>query len=130
MGRRQGSVSVHILDQLNTTFGKAICRNCGPVETIVYRNLHYCPTARNQRSRNQAQAHGLTLAEADNYKALVGCCEICGSEKNLRVDHNHATKQLRGVLCHRCNVGIHLFENPALKEAIEEYLIYWNNKEG
>lgn len=31
-------------------------------------------------------------------------CEICSSKKNLVIDHDHATKKYRGILCHPCNI--------------------------
>ena len=30
-------------------------------------------------------------------------CAVCGSTKNLQVDHDHETGKYRGILCHRCN---------------------------
>jgi len=45
-----------------------------------------------------------------------GGCAICGSttvhrgKKHLAIDHNHATGQLRGILCGRCNQCIERLE--------------------
>ena len=60
--------------------------------------------------------YGLTI---DAYRSLLkqqdGRCAICGGENVIRksgklrklfVDHNHSTGEVRGLLCHRCNVGI------------------------
>lgn len=46
-------------------------------------------------------------------------CAICGlaagaSKQRLAVDHNHATGQVRGLLCRRCNLGI-----GQLKDSVE-----------
>lgn len=59
---------------------------------------------------------GLTLKEYDQmFEAQGGVCAICGKKetaknryglKHLAVDHNHETKQVRGLLCDKCNLVI------------------------
>lgn len=57
-----------------------------------------------------------------------GGCAICGSIKNgkkrcLGVDHNHTTKQVRGLLCHLCNSAIERFETvPDWADKAKKYL--------
>lgn len=63
-----------------------------------------------------------------------GVCAICqrpervrarGSDRPrlLSVDHDHATGEVRGLLCHACNTAIgHLAEDPALFARAVEYL--------
>lgn len=54
---------------------------------------------------------------------IAGGCELCGSDKDCRMDHNHETGEFRGVLCHRCNIGIGVFrDSPGLLEAAVRYL--------
>ena len=49
------------------------------------------------------------------------CCAICGkhekdcSKQKLYVDHDHDTKQVRGLLCSRCNSAIGLFDESVEK---------------
>ena len=45
----------------------------------------------------------------------IGLCAICGSDspgrrgsKNFAIDHDHTTMEVRGLLCHPCNVMIGL----------------------
>ena len=45
-------------------------------------------------------------------------CEICGSTENLVIDHNHKTKQVRGLLCVTCNTDVSVVENR-LKEMLK-----------
>lgn len=41
----------------------------------------------------------------------------------MRVDHDHDTGTMRGILCNKCNVGIGFFrDNPLLLESAYDYL--------
>ena len=49
--------------------------------------------------------YGITREEYE--KLIAKPCEICGKHKNrMALDHDHATGELRGTLCCRCNVAI------------------------
>ena len=44
-----------------------------------------------------------------------GCCAICKKHQSelsrgLSVDHNHKTKEVRGLLCGKCNTALGLFD--------------------
>jgi hypothetical protein len=57
-----------------------------------------------------------------------GCCAICGIHhtsltKKLYVDHDHDTKELRGLLCNKCNLGLGLFrDDVSLLQKATDYL--------
>jgi Autographiviridae endonuclease VII len=60
--------------------------------------------------------YGLTR---DEYEKLLteqgGLCIICGDEvgEALRVDHDHTTGKVRGLLCSSCNTGLgYFYDNP------------------
>jgi hypothetical protein len=60
------------------------------------------------------------------YEAQGGRCYICqratGARRRLAVDHNHATGEVRGLLCKPCNRDVlgHLRDNTeALQRAID-----------
>ncbi len=74
--------------------------------------------------------------DAEAYAALLalqaGVCAIClqpetallrGKPKALAVDHDHATGQIRGLLCQRCNLAIgNLDDNADRARALAHYL--------
>lgn len=52
-------------------------------------------------------------------------CAICSRapRARLHIDHNHKTKQYRGLLCDNCNLGLgHFKDSPALLAKAIEYL--------
>lgn len=67
--------------------------------------------------------YGMSIQDFENLvKSQNGKCAICGGthdklsrwgtlEKYLHVDHCHKTKKVRGLLCHRCNVGLAMFDD-------------------
>lgn len=58
------------------------------------------------------------------YERQNGRCLICKEEHELlRIDHDHVTKRIRGLLCHHCNSGLGLFrDRQDLLIAAVEYL--------
>lgn len=56
--------------------------------------------------------YGITQKEYNKlFEKQKGCCAICGEHqtefsRRLAVDHNHSTKEVRGLLCTLCNQGI------------------------
>lgn len=89
-----------------------ICRDC--------RNTHRTVIRKQQRSY-------ALLLEKQN-----GCCAICGKteEENgqrLALDHNHATHQVRALLCRYCNTGLGAFrDDTQLMNNAIEYLQEWS----
>lgn len=66
-------------------------------------------------------SYGLT---EDEWNALFdsqrGLCAICENNKPLRVDHDHNTGAVRGLLCGECNLGLGKFKDDPhlLKRAL------------
>ena len=59
------------------------------------------------------------------FLAQNGACKICGASRTRRlaVDHCHKTKQIRGLLCSRCNTWIGSLEKePDLHAKAVAYL--------
>jgi hypothetical protein len=70
------------------------------------------------------------------YEAQHGVCAACGNPEtrtdhrngectDLAVDHDHATGQVRALLCGPCNMALGLLQDDP--ERIEQLLIYLRN---
>ena len=77
-----------------------------------------------ERWQQIKKKYGLSLEQFNEMLAIqAGCCAICRDsfgEETPRVDHDHKTGMVRGLLCHPCNVAIGLFKEsvPSLANAI------------
>jgi len=87
------------------------------------------------RARALRRIYGMSHEEYDAMSESQGhVCAICGNPetaqsghsatpKKLSVDHCHATRKVRGLLCHLCNTAIGKFnDNPDLLMRAIEYL--------
>jgi len=84
------------------------------------------------RNSNLIKAYGITL---EGYNSLFnkqsGCCAICNKHQaelsqTLAVDHNHETGEIRGLLCHSCNLALGLFQDNT--EYLTKAKAYLNGK--
>lgn len=68
-----------------------------------------------KRKWNLATRYGISPARYDEIMASqAGLCAICAlPPARPVVDHCHVTKQVRGILCHGCNIKL-----PAVDDAV------------
>lgn len=122
------------------------CRPCEAKRTKRYRTLNKA-ALRIRQAKWTAQhktyiheyklrvQYGLTGAEYDAMSmAQAGVCAICHQPesqidyrtkalKRLAVDHDHQSKQIRGLLCANCNKGLGNFQDsPSVLTAALSYL--------
>ncbi len=89
---------------------------------------------RDWRNRNRHHVRSTLLMRAygvteewyqETLTAQGGVCKICnkppGGSRPLAVDHCHATGDVRGLLCYKCNRLMSLVDNPPLLEAALKY---------
>lgn len=72
--------------------------------------------------------YGISIEQWDEmFERQAGKCAICASgEKELVVDHDHASGSVRSLLCRNCNTGIGLMgESPTALQGAIEYLDRW-----
>lgn len=91
-----------------------------------------------QRSAFKSRIAGQYKLTVETYNHILdlqnGKCAICENfspDRALAVDHNHATKQIRGLLCTYCNsVVVNLLENrPELLAKAKVYLEVGHGKD-
>ena len=107
--------------------GHGLCKSC----YFQYWSLTH-RGSESIRKTNLKYLYKLTPSEYERMlKRQNNKCAICesifpGKKGSFHVDHNHVTKKVRGLLCHKCNVGIGcLRDNIAiLKQAISYLLSY------
>jgi hypothetical protein len=88
------------------------------------------------RNTSLKRKYGITLeqkrqmAESQNYACAL-CSFTAKDLHKLHVDHNHSTKQIRSLLCRRCNLLVGIVEKWGLYKfiSIYTYLINWRTKE-
>lgn len=82
-----------------------------------------------ERGGHLKRKFGLTPEQYDEMlRRQKGRCWICGhgpaEGQSLDVDHDHATGEVRALLCRNCNQGLGKFyENPELLTTAAAYLI-------
>lgn len=86
------------------------------------------------RATNLRLKYGITIAEYDAIRSgQGGVCAICGGidkdidrrtgkNRALAVDHDHATKKVRGLLCGDCNRSLGLVKES--RETLERMIAY------
>jgi hypothetical protein len=76
------------------------------------------------RGYHLERRYGMTEADvAGAVERQGGFCLICLHRHSLHVDHDHASGEIRGLLCFRCNGGLGQFkDDPKTMRAAVDYL--------
>ena len=103
--------------------GVKVCLGCKRENGQKYREAN----RERIRSQNRVDRYGITLGYfEDLYHKQDGRCAICRrkiTKKKCRIDHDHDTGNVRGLLCASCNTGLGLFQdNPEVLTSAAEYL--------
>lgn len=106
------------------------CKDCQRQAKQQSANWRNQGQRENKRDYHLKRTFGIS---AQQYQAIFnaqgGICAICSSPPSsgawgrLVVDHNHATKKNRGLLCRRCNLALERLErDPSWGEKAVAYL--------
>lgn len=77
-----------------------------------------------RRSAMLKHKYGITLEQYEEMlEAQDGRCALSHCDRPAdRVDHCHYTHEVRGLVCHRCNLLLAGLEDPIFREAAARYL--------
>lgn len=110
-----------------------ICSSCCAAERRARDNINRERVRGLGRARS-LRALGVEIPGRGPLKPPAGhSCAICGARTSGALgwvlDHDHKTRQLRGWLCNRCNLGLGQFrDSPEILAAAIEYLNKWKAK--
>ena len=94
----------------NIQANKAVMRRL----VAAWKKAHPDKAALSTRKATLKRKYGITHDEfVSMVAAQGGRCAVCGITPHTRlaVDHDHATRKVRGLLCTNCNTGIGLFKD-------------------
>lgn len=101
------------------------CSACrGPLSVTKGGHL-YCKPC--HKTRGIKYRYGVDSEGAAKLESMTNC-ESCGEDgsrggKGLHIDHSHETGEVRGVLCHYCNLTLGLIQDdPKKLAALISYL--------
>ena len=96
---------------------QSYCKSCDNARRAAWAKANPEKEAANKRRIDLKRRYGITVEQYDEMLAEQGGrCACCGTDtpggNGWQVDHCHDSDELRGILCHSCNVGIgHLGDN-------------------
>lgn len=114
---------------------KSKCKRCCIAETVE-RNKGSKARQEYMRDYHLRRTYGLSADEYDQLAAeQSGLCAICKNpppgRRALSVDHDHATGQVRGLLCNSCNSAMgRIGDDPDRLLAMAMYLLNWSSDGG
>jgi hypothetical protein len=118
---------MHKLTNIVEETRKANCSECDGIVSIVSKgpNRWRCATQRRayqtrpdrvlaDRNRNQAKYFNLDVGELldlredllDSQDSKCGICGVLIDDDTAKLDHEHETGRIRGLLCTKCNTGL------------------------
>jgi hypothetical protein len=86
-------------------------------DKIRYSSLKWARSNPERVLENHIKRNGITIVQyKELFKEQEGKCAICKVpqsqlKRRLSVDHDHDTKQIRGLLCQPCNLALGMFND-------------------
>ena len=120
--------------------GSTLCKDCNkylPVSAF-YKNSTSKSTLCKLCSHKRAARYNKTIYRYKKYgiteeffsnmlQSQNNACAICNRDfiggTDIKIDHDHKTGQVRGLLCHNCNTGLgHFKDNIKIFQSTIKYL--------
>ena len=81
----------------------------------------------NRRKIFLKDKYGITMEEwysiFDNQNHSCAICKTTNPGSQWQTDHDHATGEVRGLLCRNCNLGLGFFrDSDVILQSVREYL--------
>lgn len=126
------------------------CKDCASASAVRWRKAHpervrelngIAVHRHRRRHLNMSYCRrmGLQFTEADFQAMWISQdhkCAICGqrptpfNKKRFPIDHDHATGQIRAIVCHKCNLLVGILEkDPGLVQKAQAYIRHHARKE-
>jgi len=97
------------------------CKECCNNYYRKNRKRNYSPEQK--RRWHMKSRYGIGVDQVDSMiEQQGGKCAICDATAPLVVDHCHASKKVRGMLCHACNIMLPGIERVKWMERAMNYL--------
>ena len=88
-------------------------------------NREYYRNRKLKRLFGITQADYLNMLEAQNGRCAICGTDVPGGNGAFHVDHCHTANNVRGLLCHKCNVGLGLFNDNI--SSLSSAILYLSN---
>ncbi len=117
----------HLSAIRNRTHPVKSCKQCGDEYTPQSGNQIYCHScAPSPVFCRRIQRYGIGKKEYDTISSEQSdrcpLCENLLTEDNIAVDHDHASGQIRGLLCRPCNLKLAVVEDSKFVVNAQKYL--------
>lgn len=87
------------------------CKQCGTLHNLRGQACRVCKDGMYRYGMNRQQQQKLLEDQGFKCKLCSTDVELFQGHKGGMIDHNHATGEVRGVLCNRCNTIVGSLEN-------------------
>ena len=113
---------------------RAACRKANAKRkgrSKIYQEEYVLRTQGVAGRKHNYKKYGLTVEQYDEMDKkqnhVCAICHIRPQNRRLAIDHNHATNEVRALLCDRCNRGLGYFQEvPERLRLAAEYLERWS----
>ena len=105
---------------MDSHFKTCCAKDC---EDFRYSTSSYCRYHSQVQYKKDLDFSTLSKEEYDNKIACDICNVFFANHKEKHLDHEHGGDKIRGILCHKCNTALGLFQdNPWILHKAADYL--------